>query len=159
LGKEQCTVCGDELGLTKYSPKKEWRLDGKLCGDCYKRADLKQQFAEATAMMDGTQSISKEEKKDARVDRKERDAVLRVRTEEYKLAWEKNGIIQFKNERIAILKRAWGAQVEFIIVFDDLTKEGYQLKAIDEGKTQEGAFGQSGGVSSYYYFQRLIGRP
>lgn len=46
--------------------------------------------------------------------------------------------------------------MEFIIAFDDLTKEGYELKAIDEGKTQEGGFGQSGGISSYYYFQRNV---
>ena len=43
----------------------------------------------------------------------------------------------------------------FIIAFDDLTNDGYELKAIDEGKTQEGGLGQSGGVSSYYYFQKM----
>jgi hypothetical protein len=142
----------------KYKPKKEWGLSGNLCGDCYKTTDLKKQFAEATTMIDSSKPISKEEKEDAKEDRKERDALLRIRTEQYKLLWEKNGIIQFKNERIAILKRQWGAQVEFIIAFDDLTKEGYELKAIDEGKTQEGGLGQSGGVSSYYYFQRMIGQ-
>lgn len=157
MGKELCTVCGNELGFIKYSPKKEWGIDGKLCGECYKRADLKKQFVEATTIMDASRPVSKEVKEEAKGDRKERDALLRLRTEQYKLLWEKNGIIQFKNERIAILKRAWGAQVEFIIAFDDLTQEGYELKAIDEGKTQEGGFGQSGGVSSYYYFQRLIG--
>jgi hypothetical protein len=157
MGKETCTVCGNELGFMKYSPKKEWGINGKMCGECYKRADLKKQFAEATAIMDGSsRPVSKEEKEEAKDDRKERDAMLRLRTEQYKLLWQKNGIIQFKNERIAILKRAWGAQVEFIIAFDDVTNEGYELKAIDEGKTQEGGFGQSGGVSSYYYFQKRV---
>jgi len=56
---------------------------------------------------------------------------LLARTPEYKKKWNKNGIIQFKNERIAILHRAYGAQVEFIIAFDDLTAEGYELKEID----------------------------
>ncbi|WP_415283928.1 hypothetical protein [Candidatus Nitrososphaera sp. FF02] len=156
MGKDLCVVCGNELGFMKWSPKKEWGLpEGKLCGDCYKKAELKKQFAEATALMDNSRPISKDQKQDAKEDRKERDALLRLRTEQYKLLWEKNGIIQFKNERIAILKRQWGAQVEFIIAFDDLTNDGYELKAIDEGKTQEGGLGQSGGVSSYYYFQKL----
>lgn len=149
--------CGKELGFLRYTPKKEWGVsDGKMCGDCFKTADLKKQFKEGTVLLDGPRPLSHEEKEEAKEDRKERDALLRLRTEQYKLLWQKNGIIQFKNERVAILKRQWGAQVEFIIAFDDLTNEGYELKAIDEGKTQEGGLGQSGGVSSYYYFQKLI---
>lgn len=78
---------------------------------------------------------------------------LLARTPEYKKKWNKTGIIQFKNERIAILNRSVGAQVEFIIAFDDLTAEGYELKAIDEGKTGNSE-GFSGGINSYYYFQK-----
>jgi hypothetical protein len=78
---------------------------------------------------------------------------LLARTPEYKKQWDKNGIIQFKNERIAILQRHYGAQVEFIIAFDDLTAEEYALKAIDEGKTGDSQ-GLSGGVNSYFYFQK-----
>ena len=78
---------------------------------------------------------------------------LLARTPEYKKQWDKNGIIQFKNERIAILQRHYGAQVEFIIAFDDLTAEEYALKAIDEGKTGD-SHGLSGGVNSYFYFQK-----
>lgn len=56
-------------------------------------------------------------------------------------------------KRIAILQRHYGAQVEFIIAFDDLTAEEYALKAIDEGKTGDSQ-GLSGGVNSYFYFQK-----
>jgi hypothetical protein len=42
-------------------------------------------------------------------------------------------------------------QVEFIIAFEDLTKEGYELRALDEGK--ESSF--SSGVNSLYYFQKF----
>lgn len=59
-----------------------------------------------------------------------------------------------KNDQIAILKRSWGAQVEFIIAMDDLTTQGYELKAVDEGKSAD-AQGLTGGLSSYYYFQKL----
>ncbi len=62
------------------------------------------------------------------------DFKLRTRTDDYKKDWNKRGIIQFKNERIAILQRVWGSQVEFIAAFDDLTKEGYRCIAHDEGK-------------------------
>lgn len=79
---------------------------------------------------------------------------LNRREPEYKEKWNKNGIIQFKNERIAILQRSWGQQVQFIIAFDDLTKEGYRLMAQDEGKTGgDNTF--SGGVNSYWYFQKM----
>lgn len=70
------------------------------------------------------------------------------------IAWGKNGVIQFKNERIAILQRRVGAQVQFIVAYDDLTKEGYRLMAIDEGKeTTAGGF--TGGSNAYFYFQKI----
>ncbi len=78
---------------------------------------------------------------------------LLARTLEYKKQWDKNGIIQFKNERIAILQRRYGAQVEFIIAFDYFTTQCYELKAIDEDKTGD-THGLLGGVNSYFYFQK-----
>jgi hypothetical protein len=78
---------------------------------------------------------------------------LLARTPEYKKQWDKNGIVQLKNESIAILQRHYGAQVEFIIVFDDLTAEEYALKAIAEGKTGDSQ-GLSGDINSYFYFQK-----
>jgi hypothetical protein len=53
--------------------------------------------------------------------------------------------ISEKNECIAILQRRLGAQVEFIIAFEDLTRQGYRLMAIDES-------GESG---EYFYFQKM----
>ena len=84
------------------------------------------------------------------------DSELKPRVEDYKNVWNKNGIIQFKNERIAILQRSWGSQVEFIVAYDDLTKEGYSLMAIDEGKSGgQASGGFTGGVNAYFYFQKL----
>ena len=79
---------------------------------------------------------------------------LKSRTPEYKPHWNKNGVIQFKNERVAILQRAWGAQVEFIIAYDDLTAEGYRLMAIDEGKQAQSGM-LTGGANAYFYFQKM----
>jgi hypothetical protein len=107
------------------------------CSSCYRQA----------------KSSHKEELNEAKIQTKTATQELLVRTPEYKKKWDKNGIIQFKNERIAILQRKYGAQVEFIIAFDDLTAEGYELKGIDEGKTADGQ-GLAGGVNSYYYFQK-----
>ena len=46
--------------------------------------------------------------------------------------------------------------VEFIIAFDDLTREGYRLKGIDEGKSDgDSSGGFTGGVNSYYYFENM----
>ncbi len=79
---------------------------------------------------------------------------LKLRVKEYKKTWDKNGVIQFKNERMAILQRSWGQQVEFIIAYDDLTNEGYRCIAHDEGKTGE-VEGMTGGLNSYFYFQKM----
>ena len=74
----------------------------------------------------------------------------------YKKQWVKNGIVQFKNDRIAILQRAWGAQVQFIVAYDQLTREGYRLMAIDEGKTAgQASGGFTGRLNAYFYFQRM----
>ncbi len=81
-------------------------------------------------------------------------ANLMIKGREYKTKWNKDGIIQFKNERIAILKRMWGKQVEFIVAYDDLTNQGYRLMAHDEGK-EGSAGGISGGINSYFYFQKI----
>jgi len=47
-------------------------------------------------------------------------------------------------------------QVEFIIAFDGLTKEGYRLMAVDEGKSGgDSSGGFTGGVNSCFYFQNM----
>lgn len=35
LGKDSCAICKKELGFWRYNPKKEWNIEGKLCGDCF----------------------------------------------------------------------------------------------------------------------------
>jgi len=76
--------------------------------------------------------------------KKERYENLRRRIDDFKPAWDKNGVIQYKTECIAILRRITGMQVEFIIAFDDLTREGYRLMVVDEAGSNSGG---------YFYFQ------
>lgn len=90
-----------------------------------------------------------------REEREKKQEEEEARVEEYKLYWDKHGIVQFKNERMAILKREIGSQVQFIIAFDDLTREGYRCVAQDEGREIIVADVGTGGVSSYYYFQKI----
>jgi len=81
---------------------------------------------------------------------------ISLKHDQYKAQWDKNGIIQFKSECIAILQRMWGQQVQFIIACDQLTKEGYRLMAIDEGKSGgQSSGGFTGGVNAYFYFQKM----
>lgn len=95
-------------------------------------------------------------KEKAEWNKKARLQELQGRIAKYKPSWDKNGVIQFKNEHIAILQRMWGSQVEFIIAFDDLTKEGYRCIAHDEGKEGgQSSGGFTGGVNSYFYFQKM----
>ena len=76
------------------------------------------------------------------------------RHNEFKRNWQKGRVVQFKNDKIAILMRAHNSQVQFIVAFDQVTREGFRLMAIDEGK-ESAAGGFTGGVSSYYYFQKM----
>ena len=151
MAKESCFFCKRELGWGKARHKNSELLEKGIepggmshedvcCDHCFnaKKKDAgigqKQQEAESKTMNQQPRSLSS-------------------RVDDYKPLWDKRGVIQFKNEQIAILKRAIGAQVEFIIAFDDLTKEGYRLMVIDEGK-ETGIGGLGGGISSYFYFQR-----
>jgi hypothetical protein len=81
-------------------------------------------------------------------------ALTSSRHNEFKAQWDKAGLVQFKNDKIAILKRMVGQQVQFIVAYDKVTEEGYRLMAIDEGMTAQGS-GFSGGASAYFYFQKM----
>jgi hypothetical protein len=79
---------------------------------------------------------------------------LSERAKSYKPRWDKNGVIQFKSEYICILQKKWRSQVEFIVAFEDLTREGYRLMAIDSaGKSSDDIV--PSGTESYYYFQKM----
>ena len=80
--------------------------------------------------------------------------LIQSRHDMTKAKWNKNGVIQFKDEHIAILQRTWGAQVQFIIACSQITSEGYRLMAIDEGK-EGGSSGFTGGINAYFYFQKI----
>ena len=70
---------------------------------------------------------------------------LKQRVKHFKPTWDKDATIEYKTEHIAILNRNTGYQVEFIIAFDDLTKEGYRLVGIDS----------SGDYGDGYFFQKM----
>lgn len=84
--------------------------------------------------------------------KKERYQNLKNRVDIYDPVCDKEGIIQFKSDQIAILQRILGSQVEFIIAFEDLTKEGYELKAIEVTK-ESSSFSDE--IDSVYYFQKF----
>lgn len=144
-----CYVCKKELGTFTV----KWSYNDYL----YKRIPLPDGMSNVdhtcNSCLEELKKTHKEETIEAQNEIRANTQQLLTRTPEYKKKWNKNGIVQFKNERIAILQRAFGVQVEFIIAFDDLTAEGYELKAIDEGKTGN-AQGMSGGVNAYFYFQK-----
>ena len=78
------------------------------------------------------------------------------RHDETKANWNKNGVVQYKDDNIAILQRMWGSQVQFIVACSQVTSEGYRLVAIDEGKSGgQASGGFTGGVNAYFYFQKM----
>jgi len=163
---QSCCICNGKVssfGAGKISkdhiltfglqPPDDMTNDDRMCRSCWKQKyeveqkenqeKVKQVIQEGKKLQEEINESKKEEIQD-----------LINRAQIYKKDWNKDGVIQFKNERIAILKRAWGAQVEFIVAFDDITKEGYRLMAIDEGK-EASSVGFTGGINSYYYFQKI----
>jgi hypothetical protein len=148
--KTTCFLCRTELGrFSKKYPKSELGNnppngmidDDVICTKCYDDA------------IERARKARKKFEEDAKQIKTERFSELKERIDQYKPFWDKTGVIQFKNERIAILRRTFGLQVEFIIAFDDLTKEGYRLMIHDEGKEAKDSV-LSGGIDSYFYFQK-----
>ena len=150
MGKTICFLCKSELGRLsiKWSMKDLGSLgsdipigmtgDDKVCGNCKIKSDEQSKA--------GNARIKQEMKTHM-------DSLMQ-RSGEYKKQWDKNGVIQFKNDRIAILQRAVGRQVEFIVAYDDITRDGYRLMAIDEGKSA-GNSDVTGGMNAYFYFQKI----
>lgn len=139
----KCTRCGSVNSSS----------DSKFCGNCgfslSNHSEVKPIYVDNPSL-EPTALQNPEQVKTERLQN------LIMRIDQYKPAWDKNGVIQYKTEYIAILQRSWGRQVEFIIAFDDLTKEGYRLMAIDEGKSDgDSSGGFTGGVNAYFYFQKI----
>ena len=108
---KDCYVCKKELGAFSIKfPYKDFLVlripipnempeDHVVCKLCY----------------DEIEKSNKPEIKEAENELSITTRQLLARIPEYKKQWDKNGIIQFKNERIALLQRHYGAEVEFII--------------------------------------------
>jgi hypothetical protein len=59
-------------------------------------------------------------------------------------------VILYKTEHIAVLQKTT-QEMQFITAFDDITKEGYRLMAIEEGKSNNGVIN-----NTYFYFQKIL---
>ena len=76
----------------------------------------------------------------------------------YKFQWDKKNVVQFKNERIAILKNEHNKQVQFIAAFDQVLKEGYVLIGISPDQAGQSGFSKSmggGSAAEIFYFQKM----
>ena len=142
MGKQSCCFCDKELGMLSNKFGKSQL--GKYQNDI----QVMEMSDKDVICLDCKMILDDPKNKD--------DLKLNRRVADYKKNWNKRGIIQFKNEHFAILQRTWGYQVQFIVAFDDLTKEGYRLMAIDEGKEGgQASGGFTGGVNAYFYFQKM----
>ena len=145
-----CYVCQKNTTLT-HSIRDYWRSpqtpegmtkDDFVCYDCYHK--VKNEVIQY-------KKAHKEE-----IDRlnKEEDLELEKIENEFKGKWNKNGVIEYKDEYCAILQRLPGARVQFLMAYSDLTREGYRLMAEDEGGSINAAFVKMG-VNAYFYFQKI----
>ena len=84
--------------------------------------------------------------------------IIATEHDRFKATWDKKGTIVYKNERIAILKAENGKVVQFLVAFDQVTKEGYRLMGSGIGlDAQSTGLAGLGGTSNttYLYFQRM----
>ena len=72
--------------------------------------------------------------------------IIATEHDRFKATWDKKNVVRFKNERIAVLENKHGREVQFIVAFDQVTKEGYSLMGVS---TPEDA-----GVT-HLYFQKM----
>ena len=72
--------------------------------------------------------------------------IIATEHDRIKATWDKKNVVRFKNERIAVLENKHGREVQFIVAFDQVTKEGYSLMGVS---TPEDA-----GVT-HLYFQKM----
>ena len=84
--------------------------------------------------------------------------IIATEHDRIKATWDKKNVVQFKNERIAILKNEHNKQVQFIAAFDQVLKEGYVLiGTADSQDTSSNLMKQMGGGanSAMFYFQKM----
>ena len=83
--------------------------------------------------------------------------IIATEHDRFKATWDKKGTVVYKNERIAILKAENGKVVQFLVAFDQVTKEGYRLMGSGIGLDSVSQWtGLAGGSNTtYLYFQRM----
>ena len=84
--------------------------------------------------------------------------IIATEHDRFKATWDKKGTVVYKNERIAILKAENGKVVQFLVAFDQVTKEGYRLMGSGVGlDAQSTGLAGLGGTSNttYLYFQKM----
>ncbi len=150
MAKIQCYVC-KELRSPAYTVKDYWRSPqtpegmtntDHVCYECYQK--VKKEVIQ----------YKKEHKEEIDRLNKEEDLELKKIENEFKGKWNKNGVIEYKDEYCAILQRLPGARVQFLKAYSDLTREGYRLMAQDEGGSINAGI-ISAGVNAYFYFQKI----
>ncbi len=150
MTKQECFVCHKNIGKFTFTYSKKDLFDLRVIPP--------NGFEKTNCVCERCVDQMKKQREEEETVKKpeciERAKQLIAKIPDYKMSWDKNGIIQFKNERIAVLQRMWGRQVEFIIAYDELTNEGFQLMAVDESR-EPSSEGISLGTNSYFYFQKI----
>ena len=84
--------------------------------------------------------------------------IIATEHDRFKATWDKKGTVVYKNERIVILKAENGKVVQFLVAFDQVTKEGYRLMGsgigLDVSSSLAGGFGGTSNIT-YLYFQKM----
>ena len=156
MAKAICYVCKEMKGYLQggpptYTVKDYWTSPhipkgmietDRVCFDCYSK--VKKDVLE----------YKKEHKMEIKNYEKKENLEQEIIESEIKGKWDKSSTIEYKDEYCAILQKMIRNKVQFIKAFSDLTKEGYRLMTQDEGSSISFG-GVSGGMNSYYYFQKI----
>ena len=148
----------------------------KICEDCLKSGKPERRYAEPSSYSDTSRGTMPAEFESPTIQNSPKSqnssntlspkitgtstsaaqlrALTQIMHDQTKSQWDQHGVVQYKDDKLAILKRVVGQQVQFIVACSKVTEEGYRLMSIDEGMTAQGS-GFTGGASAYFYFQKM----
>jgi len=66
------------------------------------------------------------------------DKMIESQVDLFKETWNKGGIIEFKNERMAIINKTAGKTVQYIIAMDMVMAQGYKMEGVIPGMGNAG---------------------
>ncbi len=110
---ENCAKCGKQLGIMKYNPKKEWNIEGKLCGSCFReRLNEKHTQERVDTALEKGKLIYDPDASDEELIQDNMESQLDVVRQEAGTGWAKFGAVMSGNPTEQIIAQGLKALID-----------------------------------------------